>query len=231
MLIRSVMLIAATFGVAALARAQTISPVIVELSRARPVVSVTITNTSDRVLRLQTDLVAWTQREGADHYERTDELMAVPPVAEIPAGSRQIFRVTSRQRIYTPDERAFRLVLEDVSSDVAAATGQGNVSFHVAHRLPVFVAGSVGGKPEPRLTFCAAGGPTCVRIDNDGNRYLEVRKLTATRGAWHQELTGSRVLAHAWRSWNMAPPAGVGGPLKILADTSAGPLTAELELP
>ncbi len=56
--VRFLLLLAATLGVVASARGQTISPVIVELSRARPVVSVTITNGSDHVLRLQTDPLA-----------------------------------------------------------------------------------------------------------------------------------------------------------------------------
>jgi fimbrial chaperone protein len=229
--VRFLLLLAATLGVVASARGQTISPVIVELSRARPVVSVTITNGSDHVLRLQTDPLAWKQPDGVDHYEATDDIMAVPPVADIGPGAKQIFRVTLRRKIYAPDERAFRLVLEDVSDLSTAVPGDASVTLHVAHRLPVFVAGSVGGKAQPRLTLCAAGAPACVRIDNDGNHYLEVRKLTATRGSWHQDLAGTRVLAHAWRQWPLEPPAGAGGALKMVAETSAGPLIAEFELP
>jgi fimbrial chaperone protein len=226
--------LAATLWVAASAQAQSIAPVVIELSRARPVVSVTITNSSDRALRLQTNVLAWSQPDGTDHYEETDELMVVPPVVDIQPRVSQIFRVALRQRAFPPNERAYRVVLEDVTPGDSTATTDDSVAFHLAHRLPVFVTGTVVGKPQARLGACPPPmTETCLRIDNDGGRYLQVFKLTVAGDGWSQEVAGvgTRVLAHAWHQWMVNLPQSPKGALHVEAATSAGPLTAEIAVP
>ena len=96
------------------AQALTISPVLVELSPARRVASITISNPGDTPLSFQTQVRAWSQPDGADAYADTDALFVVPPIAEIAAGGSQIFRVTTRTRLGAA-EHAWRLIFEDVS--------------------------------------------------------------------------------------------------------------------
>lgn len=121
------------------AQALTISPVLVELSPARRVVSITITNPGDRPLSFQTQVRTWRQTDGADAYADTDELFVVPPIAEIAAGGSQIFRVTTRTRL-SAEEHAYRLIFEDVRELAAPATpsGESAISIRVNHDLPVF---------------------------------------------------------------------------------------------
>ncbi|HEX5738833.1 MAG TPA: fimbria/pilus periplasmic chaperone, partial [Hydrogenophaga sp.] len=117
----------------------TISPVLVELSSARRVASITITNPGDRPLTFQTQVRGWSQPDGTDVYADTAQLFVVPPIAEIAAGGSQIFRVTTRTRP-SADEHAYRLIFEDVSEVFApsAPTGETAISIRVNHDLPVF---------------------------------------------------------------------------------------------
>ena len=78
------------------AHALTISPVLVELSPARRVVSITITNPGDRPLSFQTQVRAWSQPDGADAYADTDELFVVPPIAEIEGSGEELTRIVGR---------------------------------------------------------------------------------------------------------------------------------------
>jgi fimbrial chaperone protein len=215
---------------AARSQAQMISPVVVDISRNRPVVSVTVTNSSDDPMRLQTDTLAWTQVDGEDHFEESDDLIVVPPIAEIRPRSTQIFRVTLRHRSFTPDERAYRVVLEDIE---VRAPSPDSVVFHLAHRLPVFVAGLQPGVPQPTLSRCPPpNAGTCVRIANDGSHYLQFKSLTVSSTGWTQVVaSGGRILAHGWRQFLIVPPRGASGTLQCAAVTSAGLLTAELTLP
>lgn len=216
------------------AQALTISPVLVELSPARRVVSITITNPGDRPLSFQTQVRTWRQTDGADAYADTDELFVVPPIAEIAAGGSQIFRVTTRTRL-SAEEHAYRLIFEDVSELAAPATpsGESAISIRVNHDLPVFFAAP--GKPHLKswLGPCtnAPALPVstgCVRFDNQGSRYLRVKSLTLESAHWRKDIhVGTRVLAGAWRQWTFDRPVPLSGSLRVSAETSDGPVTFE----
>jgi fimbrial chaperone protein len=224
------------WGSAALAL--TISPVLVELSPARRVTSITITNPGDRAISFQTQVRAWSQPDGADAYADTDELLVVPPIAEIAAGGSQIFRVTTRTRP-SAEEHAYRLIFEDVSDLVAPTTpaGESAISIRVNHNLPVFFAAAGKLHLQSRLGPCAnaAAQPAttgCVRLDNEGSRYLQVKSLTLEGANWRKEINVStRVLAGAWRQWTFDHPSQLTGSLRVKAETSDGPVTFEWPIP
>jgi fimbrial chaperone protein len=209
--------------------AQTISPVIVELSAARKVVSITVTNSSDAAVNFQVGTLSWSQPDGHDRYEETNDLMVVPPIAEIGPGVSQIFRVATR---VPPGlrEQAYRLILEDITQQAAPAANTATVNFRVRHSLPVFVAAPGQPRTEARVGPCAApAGRGCARLDNVGARYLTAKSLTIEAGAWKKDMPlGTRVLAGAWREWVFDLPTSASGPLQIRIETSAGPFAGEI---
>jgi fimbrial chaperone protein len=209
--------------------ALTISPVIVELSPARRVVSVTVSNPTDSALNFQAEVLAWSQPNGQDHYEQTDDLMVVPPIAEIAPGASQIFRITPRTPPGTR-EQAYRLILEDVTAETSQAANAAMVSIRVRHSLPVFVAASLKPRTAARVGQCAApAGRGCIRLNNDGERYLMAKALVVEAGEWRKEVSlGTRLLAGAWREWSFDLPSNLAGPLRVQVDTSLGPVAGEI---
>ncbi len=221
------------------AHAVTISPVLVELSPARRVVSITILNPGDIAVSFQTQTLAWHQSDGVDRYDETDEIVVIPPIAEIAAGGSQIFRVMMR-KAPTGAETAYRLIFEDVTEFATRpmAADQVSINIRVNHNLPVFIA--VAGKPRanPRLGPCTssvAAKPAmtgCVRIDNDGSRYAQIKSIAVDGAGWHKDLAASsRVLAGAWRQWTFDVPPQLTGTLQVKAETSEGPMTFEWPIP
>jgi fimbrial chaperone protein len=220
-------------------QALTISPVLVELSPDRRITSITMSNSADHPVSFQTQILAWSQAEGTDVYAPSDELIVVPPIAEIAAGESQIFRVTFRTPP-APQERAYRLIFEDVTDIVAAAqsAGEMRIDIRVNHSLPVFITARGKALAQPRLGSCASlvpaatGASRCIRLDNDGNHYLQIKSLTVAGTDWRTTLnSGARVLAGAWRQWTFdAPPHSVGD-LQVQADTSGGVVTFTLLSP
>jgi fimbrial chaperone protein len=216
--------------------ALTISPVLVELSPDRRITSITLSNPADHPVSFQTQTLAWSESDGTDVYTESSELIVVPPIAEIGAGASQIFRVTTREAP-TAQERAYRLIFEDITDIVstAHAAGEMTIDMRVNHSLPVFVAGAGKSRAQPRLGSCAnlGPGPTpssgCVRLDNDGNHYLQVKSLTIAGADWHKDLnSGARVLAGAWRQWTFELPPHAAGPWQAQADTTGGLVTFTL---
>ena len=135
-----------------------ISPVLVQLSAARPVTSITVSNSGGSPVSFQAEVLAWTQPNGTDRYDETDDLMVVPPIADIPPGGTQIFRVALRTPSTGP-ERAYRLIFDDITTLAAPAAAGVSLNIRVNHNLPVFVSG--GGKPQAgaRIAPCDSAVP------------------------------------------------------------------------
>jgi fimbrial chaperone protein len=222
-----VMAVGAIFASAA--QAVTISPVIVELSRAHPVVTITVTNDSDSPLTFQQQVLAWTQVNGEDRLEESTDLLVAPAIAKIEPRATQIFRVTPRRATGDVTERAYRLVLDDVSAIERQSEGSG-ISVSLSHRLPVFVAGTGKIGPKLRLAKCPTSAePGCVRLQNDGDQYVQLQSLIVNGRNWQEDLgAGNRILAGAWMQWTFAPPPVSAGQLTIITETSAGRTIFEL---
>jgi len=206
-----------------------ISPVTVALSRAHPVVTITVTNDADAPLTLQNQVLAWTQIGGEDRLEESTDLLVAPAIAQIAPRGTQIFRVTQRYPAVAVVERAYRLVLDDISA-IGRQSEVNGINFVFSHRLPVFVAGTGNIGPKPHLELCANSAETgCVRLQNNGDQYLQVRSLTVSGRNWQADLeAGNRILAGAWKQWTFAPPPASAGRLTVTAETSAGRMRFEL---
>ena len=215
------------------ALAVTISPVKVELSRAHPVVTITVTNDADLPLTLQNQVLAWTQVDGEDHLEESTDLLVAPAIAEIEPRGTQIFRVTQRRPTVAVAERAYRLVLDDISATTARQSEVDGVNFVFSHRLPVFAAGTGKIGPKPHLEKCPHSAEAgCVRLQNNGDQYVQVRSLIVTGRNWQEKLAaGNRILAGAWKQWTFTVPPESAGRLTITGETSAGPVSFELPNP
>jgi fimbrial chaperone protein len=223
------LLLALMLAGGASAGAVTIAPVIVELSPVRKVVSVTVTNPGDSVLNFQAEVLAWRQVDGKDTLEATKDVLVVPPVAAIAAGASQIFRVTSR---LPPSnrEQAYRIILEDVSAEIAGPANSAIVNIRVRHSLPVFVAATGTPAVALQVTQCAAAaGKGCVRIVNEGGRYVMAKSMRVEGGDWSKDIAlNMRVLVGGYYDWQFDLPARVAATLNVKAETSAGSFSGTL---
>lgn len=213
------------------AQAVTISPVSVELSPARRVVSITMTNSGDQTLRYQSKMLAWRQVDGLDQYDATDDLIVAPAIFEIPAATSQIVRVTLR-RPATGREQAYRLVFEDVSALKDPTADGAAIQFRVDHDLPVFAAAPGNSGSVVQVAPCQGVTGACVRLVNAGDRNSQIKSLTVNQGTWHKDLpVNTRILAGAWRQWPLEIPPGTRGPIKVSAQTRDGIISGELSVP
>jgi hypothetical protein len=102
----------------------------------------------------------------------------------------------------------------------------------------VFITARGKALAQPRLRSCASPGPAttaasrCIRLDNDGNHYLQIKSLTVAGADWRKDLnSGARVLAGDWRQWTFDVPQHAVGDLQVQADTSGGVVTFTLPSP
>ena len=210
------------------ATAQSISPVLIELSPARPVSSVTLSNTTDHARLFQVDGLAWTQRDGADAYERSAELLVTSAIVEIPAGESQVFRVARRGPPAFGSEEAYRLILEDITEAAPPSQTAAQVNLRLRFSLPVFATPSASGQPAPAWSLCDAPvGKGCIRLDNNGAKRFRFSRLQGETETWRGPIVrGDTVLAGAWKSWLFDMPPATAGPFTVTALVAGRAVTA-----
>lgn len=221
---------AVLFG-APFAEAVVVSPVLVELTAQKPLAAVSLHNDSTRVMRFQAETLAWRQVEDQDVYEATQDLLVVPPIADIVPGASKVFIVSWRARAVGDAERAYRLMLEDITQDADGQTGVLNLRFR--HNLPVFAMPAGATRFAPHWRLCAAPtGKACVRLDNAGNRRIRLYQLSVEGTGWRQEIrAAATVLAGAWAQWTFDLTPQHEGPLRVSARVEGRTLNAELGAP
>src|ERR1700743_1165275 len=74
-----------------------ISPIRAQLTNGHRTEALPITNAEDTPVVVQIRVVSWSQKSGVEQLEDTRELLATPPVLQIPANSQQIIRVALRR--------------------------------------------------------------------------------------------------------------------------------------
>ena len=215
-----------TLFAASSASAMGISPVLVELSPKARVASVTLTNPSGQAKTFQAQALSWRQDDAADQYLENGDLLVSPAIAKIGAGETQVFRVLLRGAAPVQTEKAYRLILEEITQESERTQGQAMVNMLLRFNLPVFAAPAAPARAVLRWRQCAAAADKgCVRLDNDGNRRIRLSAMTVQGPGWKKDLpNGATVLAGAWQEWTFDQPPVADLPWRISAQSEAGPL-------
>ena len=218
--------------------ATTITPVAIELNDQTKVNSITYTNDSKFEVLVQPSQMLWTQENGKDKYSQTSDLLIVPAFVKIPAGQKQIFRVTRRDK-NEAESKAYRLILEDVSEDVSDALTENQSSvirFKFNHNLPVYFYPKSVKKSSykiPSISLCdqkiGTERQACLRIQNEELMHVKVDDFIIK--VQNQQTTVVptflTILPKSYKDVNISIPR-VAQPVTIEAKTSFGPASITL---
>jgi P pilus assembly chaperone PapD len=218
--------------------ATTITPVAIELNDQTKVNSITYTNDSKFEVLVQPSQMLWTQENGKDKYTQTSDLLIVPAFVKIPAGQKQIFRVTRRDK-NEAEPKAYRLILEDVSEDVSDALTENQSSvirFKFNHNLPVYFYPKSVKKSSykiPSISLCdqkiGTERQACLRIQNEELMHVKVDDFIIK--VQNQQTTVVptflTILPKSYKDVNISIPR-VAQPVTIEAKTSFGPASITL---
>jgi fimbrial chaperone protein len=232
-MLRSSVLLACLFA-AGSAHASTfnISPIRAELSTAHRTEVLTMMNADDRPVVVQIHVVAWSQQNGEEQLDETRELLATPPVLQIPANGEQIVRVALRRDADPGRELTYRVIFEEVPQ--AAPKDFSGLQIALRLSVPVFVA-PAHGKASPDVSWESRwlpSGQLEVAATNHGNGHLQVTDFgvqlpgnaSAVRG-----VTTKYVLPGSRMSWILpsAPDGKATGTAVIHGHSDQGEFSAD----
>ena len=173
-LVGAVALAALTTALPAAASTFNISPIRAQLSSAHRTEVLTLMNAEDQPVVVQIHVVAWSQKDGEEQLVDTREILATPPVLQIPAMGEQIVRVALRRDADPARELTYRVIFDEVPQ-AAPANFTG---LRVALRLsvPVFVTPAQSKLPSELAWEAHAlpDGRIEVAATNHGSRHLQV---------------------------------------------------------
>lgn len=218
---------------AAQASSFNISPIRAELSAAHPTEVLTLTNADDAPVVVEVRVVKWSQVDGAEQLDDTRELLATPPVLQIPGTKDQIVRVALRREPDPASEMTYRLIYQEIPQ----ATAPASTGLRVALRLsiPVFVA-PAHGTAKADLVWDAhwlANGDLELAASNHGNGHAQIFDFDLALSAGGVTVHGNTakyILAGSRMVWTLKPPADADkhGPIAIHGHSDQGDFSTDV---
>lgn len=149
-------------------------------------------NVGNAPITLQVRVFAWDQQDFQDRYLEQNLIVGTPPFAKIEPGKKQLIRLTLTAPVLPGEERAFRVLVDEIPTPDSATTSTG-LKLQMRYSLPLFVYGEgLWGKPDGRKLNAVEAEPVLAwrLVEEGGVRYLQVRNS----GSGHARLSQVRLL-------------------------------------
>ncbi|PPU76289.1 MULTISPECIES: fimbrial biogenesis chaperone [Xanthomonas] len=168
-----------------------------------------LSNSGGAPVQVQTRAYRWTQRDGQDQLEPTQELLVSPPMRTLAAGERQLIRVIRAGPPPTGEERCYRIIVDELPSADAERKG---MQFVLRYSVPIFVLPPGKTAPAPSLSaqlVAGSDGTAQIQIRNTGNGHAQVADLQhRVEGTTRSALNGlvGYVLPGQTMRWSLGAP-------------------------
>lgn len=209
-----------------------LTPTTIEMPPEARGAAIEVANRSGAPIDLQFRAYRWSQPDGGDVLEPTDELVASPAIATVAPGAKQVFRIlrvgaaeAGGDGAGSAPERSYRLKLNQLPRFGGEA-----VAVNLEFSIPVFVTRPGAA---PAIEWTRDGGTVTVR--NVGDRRVRLGALAIARsGAAPVELKGASpayVLAGGRRGFALADPAPVNGSERLTGRSDRGAIDVAASTP
>lgn len=223
--------LAAALLVAALAPAGAanlqISPVSINFRAAQTAAGITLQNFGEQALHGQVRVFAWDQKDGEDVLVPATEVVASPPIMEVPPNGAQTVRLVRRNGQPAGSEQTYRLLIDEIPRGEATASG---VAIRLQYSVPVFVM-PIDEKAAPRLAWSLLqkDGAWFLRVRNEGGLHAQIGATTLRTAAGKEIQLSKGLLGYALagrsREWRLGADF-VAAPLAIRTTVNAQPVEA-----
>ena len=158
-----------------------VAPVSLDILTPGASAVVNLRNTGKAPLTAQLRVFRWTQSNGEEKLEPTDEVVASPPAATLDPGPEYAVRIVRLNSRPVSGEAEYRLVVDELPDPNRARNGA--VALVVRYSIPVFF--SAPDAPPPHLVWSLEkrSGRLSLVVRNDGARRLRLSALSLVDGA------------------------------------------------
>ncbi|WP_115561706.1 fimbrial biogenesis chaperone [Xanthomonas arboricola] len=197
-----------------------LAPTSLTLSAEQTADGLWLSNSGGAPVQVQTRAYRWTQRDGQDQLDPTQEILISPPMRTLAAGERQLIRVIRVGPAPTRQELCYRIIVDELPSADADRKG---MQFVLRYSVPIFVLPPGKAEPTPTLSAQVIGGTdgtAQIQISNSGFGHAQVADLQhRVDGATKTTLNGlvGYVLPGQTMRWSLGAPLAQFGRGSIVA--------------
>lgn len=153
-----------------------VSPIRIEVNSRQAIAVLKVSNPGETPLLIQSELFKWTQIDGEDVYEPSQDILVIPPLFTLEPHQEQTMRV-ALLRPADAKELAYRLYLQEIKQKVKISESS---SLNIALRIgiPIFVAPQIESREEFAWEISHIEGTgLVVKLQNNGNLNLFINAL------------------------------------------------------
>lgn len=205
-----------------------VSPTMAELNSPESTTTFTLRNEASRPLNAQIRVYRWVQRNGVEELVATTDVVASPPMTALKPNADYTIRVVRVAKTPVKAEESYRVVIDELPD--AKAKSAGTVNLVVRHVLPVFFKSADATPASVSWKIIASANGTQLVATNRGDTHLRLSDLTlsqAGKSAFNRKGLVGYVLGGASMQWPITLK-NAGGPLKLSATGSNGPISANV---
>ena len=204
-----------------------VSPVTIDLPPGASSSVFNLELDSKEGIAVQARVFRWSQADGEDKLQKTEDVVVSPPVLTVQGGASSIVRLVRVSQAPVAGEEAYRVLIDQIPDRKKLQAGA--IALAIRQSVPVFFAGlnsrpgSLTWKTEER------NHRLFVEATNAGQKRVRVSKLTVTddknREVVKIDGLAGYVLGGQSKAWPLGGTAA-GNTLTIKAESATGPINA-----
>jgi fimbrial chaperone protein len=174
----------------------------------------------------------WTQTEGEDVLTPTQDIVASPPLIEIPPHAEQLVRLVRPNAANPAGEQSYRLLIDELPEP--DARNNDGVVIRLRYSVPVFVEPpNTQGMPALAWTLEHSPQGWQLNVVNDGVRRAQISAVQLVDREGKTYVLNKGLLGYALagktRRWQVSVPAdaALGNEVTVRAAVNATPVEAQ----
>lgn len=208
-----------------------VQPALVDVMAPGAASTITLRNTGPTPINVQVRVFRWSQIDGEEHLEPTENVVASPPAVTLAPNTDYVARIVRIVKQPVVGEEAYRLFIDELPD--AAQSKTNAIKLLVRHSIPVFFAGQDRTAPDVDWSILRRGDRVVLAARNNGGSRLRLSALSLRDQAGRSVALGTGLVGYALSRSTMRwvlPAAGrsiaASGPVSISATGNEGPIRA-----
>lgn len=175
------------------AAALQVSPTTVNFKTNDKATPLWLSNTGTESLKGQVRIYQWEQHQNGESLTDTQELVASPPIVDIPPGGKQLVRLVRMNHNLINNEQSFRVIVDELPKPDSPQ--QAGINFLLRYSVPVFIEGQ-------KSNLLSNVANVSFDVAQSGNHLLLTAKNSQTT---HVKLSGLRYVGLDGKQTDLYP--------------------------
>ena len=211
-----------------------VSPTTIEVNAPGATSSVSLVNPTPQQISVQVRVFKWSQVNGQERLEPTNDLVASPPFVTLPPSANYAVRLVRTAGRPVVGEESYRLVIDELPQPGRLKAGA--ITLLLRQSLPVFFEGTEMRPPQVSWSYAKQGGKLLVTAKNDGDRRMRIGSLSMSNGKGSTVSFGNGLVGYSlgrsvmtWVLSGRKANLSVGGTATLSGQSDLGPINAKAE--